>query len=61
MPVLVLTGTEDVISPPSNSLMLAQKTPSAWLVQTSEGGHGVLFQYPEKVSNIVKLFLSVAR
>lgn len=60
-PTLVLTGTDDITSPPANSLMIAQRIPSAWLIQINGGGHGVMSQYPEKVSNIIELFLSVAQ
>jgi pimeloyl-ACP methyl ester carboxylesterase len=56
-PTLVLTGTDDITSPPTNSLMIAQKIPSAWLIQINGGGHGVMFQYPEKVSGVIELFL----
>lgn len=61
IPTLVLTGTNDITSPPANSLAIAQRIPGAWLVQLSGGGHGVMFQYPETVSNIINLFLSTAK
>ena len=57
---LVLTGTDDITSPPANSLMIAQRIPSSWLIQINGGGHGVMFQYPEEVSNVIELFLSVS-
>lgn len=57
-PVLVMTGTEDITSPPINSLKLAEKIPGAWLVQIKGGGHGVTIQYPEKVDRILDTFLS---
>jgi pimeloyl-ACP methyl ester carboxylesterase len=56
---LVITGTGDLIVPPANSLVIAGKIPGAWLVQIKGGGHGVMFQYPDKYSNIVKTFLEV--
>lgn len=59
-PTLVLTGTDDITSPPANSLMIAQRIPNSWLIQINGGGHGVMFQYPEKVSNVIELFLSVS-
>ena len=61
IPTLVLTGTNDITSPPANSLAIAQRIPGAWLVQLSGGGHGLMFQYPETVSNIINLFLSTAK
>ena len=56
-PTLVLTGTEDITSPPANSLMIAQKIPGAWLVQIKGGGHGVMFQYPQEFVSILETFL----
>ena len=56
---LVLVGTDDIVRPPQNSVMLAQMIPGAWLVQIQEAGHGVMYQYPEKFSNIIETFLSL--
>ena len=58
-PVLVITGTEDITSPPINSLKIAEKIPSAWLIQIYGGGHGVMQQYPETVDEIIEIFLSI--
>jgi pimeloyl-ACP methyl ester carboxylesterase len=54
---LVIAGTLDVFAPPVNSLIITERIPGAWLVQFKEGGHGLIFQYPEQFSNIVKTFL----
>jgi pimeloyl-ACP methyl ester carboxylesterase len=59
MPTLVMTGTQDITSPPTNSIVLAEKIPGAWLVQIEGGGHGVMFQYPEKFAKVVETFLTV--
>jgi len=56
-PTLIITGTDDVTSPPANSLILAQKIRGAWLVQIQGGGHGAMYQYPDKFSEIVLTFL----
>jgi pimeloyl-ACP methyl ester carboxylesterase len=56
-PTLVIVGTDDIIVPPAYSLPLAEKIPGAWLVQIKGGGHGVMYQYPEKFSRIVLTFL----
>jgi len=56
-PTLVIVGTDDVIRPPANSLILAEKIPGAWLVQINGGGHGLMWQYPDKFSRIVLTFL----
>ncbi len=54
---LLITGTEDVIVPPKNSLIMVEQIPGAWLVQIEGGGHGLMYQYPEKISNITLSFL----
>jgi pimeloyl-ACP methyl ester carboxylesterase len=58
-PTLVITGTQDITSPPANSIRLAEKIPAAWFVQIEGGGHGVMFQYPEKFAEVVEIFLEV--
>ena len=59
-PTLVVTGTEDITSPPANSVMMAEKIPGAWLIQIRGGGHGLIFQYPNEFSEIMETFLSVS-
>jgi pimeloyl-ACP methyl ester carboxylesterase len=59
-PTLVVAGTEDITSPPANSVMMAERIPGAWLVQIREGGHGLIFQYPNEFSEILETFLSVS-
>jgi pimeloyl-ACP methyl ester carboxylesterase len=56
-PTLVVAGTEDITSLPANSMMIAEKIPGAWLVQIKGGGHGLMFQYPDKLVNILNTFL----
>jgi pimeloyl-ACP methyl ester carboxylesterase len=58
-PTLVITGSEDITSPPVNSLRIAEKIPGAWLVQIRGGGHGVMFQYPQQFASILETFFSV--
>lgn len=55
---LLITGTEDVLTPPQNSLMMVEKIPGAWLVQYANGGHGVMFQKPEEMTQVINVFLS---
>ena len=56
-PTLVITGTDDKMMLPSNSLTLAERIPDAWLVQIDGGGHGLMYQYPESVSKLMLTFL----
>ena len=54
---LLITGTDDVIPPPENSFIIAERIPGAWLVQFKGAGHGLMYQYPERFSRIVLAFL----
>lgn len=56
-PALVITGTQDITSPPVNSVMLSEKIPEAWLVQIDGAGHGLMFQYPEIFEKVLETFL----
>jgi pimeloyl-ACP methyl ester carboxylesterase len=58
VPTLVVTGTEDIAVPTANSLIIAQKIPGAWLVQIKGAGHGLMYQYPEKLSTVLQTFLT---
>lgn len=60
-PTLVVTGTDDIVRPPANSIMLAEKIPGAWLVQIRGGGHGIMWQVPNEFSAIVQTFLETAK
>jgi pimeloyl-ACP methyl ester carboxylesterase len=56
-PTLVLTGTEDVISPPANAFVIGERIPGAWVIQVPGGGHGMMYQYPDQFERIVTVFL----
>lgn len=56
-PVLLITGTEDVLVPPENSLILANRIPLTWLVQIKGGGHALMYQVPRKFSKVILAFL----
>ena len=58
-PTLVITETEDITTPPANSITIAEKIPGSWLVQIKGGGHGVMFQYPQQFASILETFFSV--
>jgi pimeloyl-ACP methyl ester carboxylesterase len=47
----------DPIITAANSLLIAEKIPGAWLIQINGAGHGLMYQYPQRFSNIVKTFL----
>jgi pimeloyl-ACP methyl ester carboxylesterase len=54
---LVATGTEDVLTPPQNSLIIVNRIPGAWLVQIGEAGHGLMYQFPNRFASIISDFL----
>ncbi len=56
-PTLVIVGTDDAATPAANSVRMAELIPGSWFVQIKGGGHGLMYQYPEQFSNIVKTFL----
>ncbi len=58
-PALFVTGTEDVISPPENALLLAQDVPGSWLARFPGAGHGLMYQDPQGLADTVLTFLRV--
>lgn len=57
IPVLVVAGQRDAMSPPINNLILSQRLPNAQLIVYSDAGHGFLFQHALLFTQHVKLFL----
>jgi pimeloyl-ACP methyl ester carboxylesterase len=48
---LVLTGTEDKVLDPRNSIILRKNIPHAELVKVRSGGHAMMYQYPELLAH----------
>ena len=44
-PVFVASGSNDLIIPTVNALVLARRLPNAQLIMYPDSGHGFLFQY----------------
>lgn len=57
-PLLLITGDQDVLTPPGNSLVIAGQVPHSWIVRIRGGGHGLMYQYPDAFSTIVLTFLA---
>jgi pimeloyl-ACP methyl ester carboxylesterase len=57
-PVLVATGTDDVIIPPENSEILAGRIHGARLVRFTGGGHGFMYQFPDEFAGVLLSFLT---
>ncbi len=47
VPVLLLAGAEDQLVPVCNSQFMSGKIPGAKLTLVENGGHGLMFQYPD--------------
>ena len=59
VPVLIATGTGDIVIPFSNALKLVNAIPGAWLAQFAHGGHGFMAQYPRALADLINSFLAV--
>jgi pimeloyl-ACP methyl ester carboxylesterase len=59
VPLLIATGTEDLVIPASNALKLANAIPGAWLAQFAHGGHAFMAQYPRALADLINGFLTV--
>ena len=57
VPVLIATGTADIVIPPSNALKLLNAIPGAWLAQFNGGGHAFMYQYPRPLADLINTFL----
>ncbi len=55
---LVTTGTDDVITPPANTLQIARTLPNASTILYATAGHSFLFQQPVLVATDVLAFLT---
>jgi pimeloyl-ACP methyl ester carboxylesterase len=58
-PVLIATGTKDVVIPSSNALKLVNAIPGAWLAQFQGGGHAFMAQYPRPLADLINAFLAL--
>ncbi|CAM2146147.1 Alpha/beta fold hydrolase [Pararobbsia alpina] len=58
--VLVTNGSNDVMIPTRNSMVLAESLPNATLIVYPNSGHGALFQYPSTYVGHVRQFLDEA-
>ena len=57
VPVLVMVGRRDVITPPANGRALADLLPEATLLEVPAAGHSVLFQAPRESVQAISAFL----
>jgi pimeloyl-ACP methyl ester carboxylesterase len=56
-PALFVTGAEDVIAPPRNATLMAAVLPDSELVSIPGAGHGLMYQDPQRLADVVMDFL----
>ncbi|MBU0671045.1 alpha/beta hydrolase [Patescibacteria group bacterium] len=54
---LVITGTDDILTPPENSRIILNKIPNASLLEINNAGHGLMYQYPDQLAEYLLVFL----
>ena len=57
-PTLIVTGTEDVSTPPENAHILARRIAGSRLVLFEGAGHGLMYQFPARLAAVILDFLS---
>lgn len=57
IPVLILSGGSDSVIPPSNTDVLHKEIPHSILIRWKDGGHVMIFQYPESIANVINQWL----
>jgi len=58
MPVLLISGKEDKIVPPENSIMMNNIIPNSTLMLIAETGHGLMYQKPELFAELIYTFFN---
>lgn len=56
--VLLVVGQDDTITPPAQSLELADRIPGAWLARFRDAGHWLMYQMPDDLARLVEVFLA---
>jgi pimeloyl-ACP methyl ester carboxylesterase len=56
--VLILVGSEDLITPPSVAVAMQSHMPHAMLVQIAASGHLTSLEQPDAVNAALKAFLA---
>ena len=60
-PTLLIVGDQDLLAPPANSVMMAQRIPNSWLVTIEGTGHGAMWQVPTEFTAYIQNFLEATR
>ena len=54
-----LTPDKRFLTLPPNFVLLTKRIPVSWLIQIRGGGHGLMYKYPDALSQSALLFLSL--
>jgi len=58
METLIITGDDDAVTPYQNSELLADSIQNSTLIKINNGGHGVMYQFPDLVADYILAFLN---
>ena len=56
-PALIATGAEDIVIPPENSVILAERLENSWLARFPACGHAFQAQEPQRLAALIAAFL----
>ena len=54
---LLIAGASDINTPWQNTPLMFERLPNAWMTLIKGGGHGVMFQQPTDMANVINGFL----
>jgi pimeloyl-ACP methyl ester carboxylesterase len=54
---LLISGASDINTPWQNTPLMFERLPNAWMTLIKDGGHGVMFQQPTRMANVINGFL----
>jgi len=54
---LLIAGASDINTPWQNTPLMFERLPNAWMTLIKDGGHGVMFQVPTQMANVINGFL----
>jgi pimeloyl-ACP methyl ester carboxylesterase len=54
---LLISGASDINTPWQNTPLMFERLPNAWMTLIKDGGHGVMFQQPTQMANVINGFL----
>src|SRR5215217_7249009 len=60
-PTLLIVGDQDLLAPPANSAMMAERIPNSRLVILEGTGHGAMWQIPDEFTASIQNFLETGK